>query len=133
MSQANADTVRKLLTAWNRGDIEGTLDQFDAECEVAFRPQVPEPGPFHGRAELRAWVEGFRGAWVSTHAELVEIVAETEDSLVAMLHLTSAGADSGIRIELTWPNLFEFRGGKIWRWRDFNERAEALAAARLSE
>jgi ketosteroid isomerase-like protein len=126
MPGANVDTVRSLLEAWNRGDVDETLDHFDPECEVAFRPQVPEPGPFRGRAELRGWIEDFRGVWDSSKVELVETVAEEEDRLVVVLHLTSEGAGSGIGTELVWPNLFEFRGGRILRWRDFNERQEAL-------
>ena len=133
MSNANAETVRSLLDAWNRGDLEATLDHFDPECEVVFRPQVPEPGPFHGRAELRAWFEGFRAAWGSSHVELVEIVAESEDRLVAILHLKGQGVGSGIGTDLVWHNLFEFRDGRVVRWRDFNARAEALEAAGLTE
>ena len=128
----NADTVRTLLAAWNRGDLDAALDQFAADCEVAFRPQVPEPGPFNGRDELRSWMEGFRAALGSSEVELVEVVASDDDRVIAMLHLTGEGAGSGIGIELTWPNLFEFRDGKIVRWRDFDERAEALAEAGLA-
>jgi ketosteroid isomerase-like protein len=128
----NADTVRALLAAWNRGDLDAALDQFAADCEVAFRPQVPEPGPFHGRDELRSWMEGFRVALGSSEVEMVEVVAGDDDRLIAMLHLTGEGAGSGVGIELTWPNLFEFRDGKIVRWRDFDERAEALEAAGLA-
>jgi ketosteroid isomerase-like protein len=126
------EIVRRLLDAWNRGDVDATLDQFDADCEVAFRPQVPEPGPFHGREQLRAWIEGFRAAWTSSHVDLDEVAAEGEDRLVAVLHLTGVGAESGIPIDLVWANLFEFRDGKILRWRDFDERAQALDAAGLS-
>ena len=131
--EANVEIVRRLLEAWNQGDVAATLDQFDDDCEVAFRPQVPEPGPFHGRVELGAWMEGFRAAWISSRVQLVDVAAEQDDQLVAMLRLTGVGAESGIPIELDWANLFEFRDGKIVRWRDFDDLSEALEAARLGE
>jgi ketosteroid isomerase-like protein len=129
----HVEVVEGLLAAWNRGDLDAALDQFDADCEVVFRPQVPEPGPFHGHDELRGWMEGFRGAWGSSQVGLVEVLGEGLDRLVVMLHVTGEGAGSGIGTDLTWPNLFELGDGKIVRWRDSNERAEALQAAGLSD
>jgi hypothetical protein len=43
------EVVRGMLEAWNSGDVEDVVRFFDPDCEVTFRPQVPEPGPFHGR------------------------------------------------------------------------------------
>jgi ketosteroid isomerase-like protein len=73
MSQENVEIVHRLNEAWNRGDLEAILSFFDRDCEVIFPPEVPEPGPFHGRAELRGWVEGFLTAWDSHHADDVDL------------------------------------------------------------
>ena len=55
MASANAGFVDRLVEAWNRSDVDAILALFDPECEVVFAPEVPEPGPFHGHAELRQW------------------------------------------------------------------------------
>ena len=132
MSQENVEIVHRLNEAWNRGDLEAILSLFDRDCEVIFPPDVPEPGPFHGRAELREWAEGFLAAWDSHHAEVVETI-EVGDSVLVMLHLVGRGVGSGIELDETDAHVFTFRGGRITRWRNFNERHEALEATALSE
>ena len=46
MSQENVEIVRRLVGAWNRGNIDTLLGFFDPDCEVTFPPEVPEPGDF---------------------------------------------------------------------------------------
>jgi ketosteroid isomerase-like protein len=104
MSQENVKAVARLVEAWNEVDVETMLALFDPECEVAFPPEVPEPGPFHGH-----------------------------DSIVAMLHQIGRGSGNRIEMDETDAHVFTFRGGRITRWRNFNERHEALEAAGLRE
>jgi uncharacterized protein len=131
MSRENVEILYRLNEAWNRGDVAAFLSLFDRDCEVIFPPEVPEPGPFHGRAELRGWVEGFLAAWDSHHAEIVETM-EVGDSVLVMLHLVGRGVGSGIELDQTDAHLFTLRHGKITRWRNFSQRSEALEAAGLS-
>jgi ketosteroid isomerase-like protein len=132
MSQENGELVANLVDAWNRGNVDGFLRLFDVDCEVFFRPEVPEPGPFRGHAQLREWAEGFLAAWESHTAEIVELI-EKGDSAVAMLRLVGRGMGSGIAMEETDAHLFVFRDGRIASWHNFADRAEALEAAGLSE
>jgi len=132
MSEENVEVVHRLVQAWNRSDLDAVLEQFDADCEVVFPPEVPEPGPFRGRAEVRQWAEGFLAAWESHRAEVVEVV-ESKDRVVAVLHLVGRGVGSGIDLDETDGHVFAFRDGKITRWQNFLDRREALEAAGLSE
>ena len=120
------------MEAWNRSDVDAILAVFDPECEVVFPPEVPEPGPFRGHAELRQWMEGFLAAWDSHHSEVVEIV-EAGDTVVAMLHQRGRGTGSGVEMDETDAHVFEFRRGKIVRWQNFAERADALGAVGIQE
>jgi uncharacterized protein len=131
MSRENVEIVTSLVEAWNGADMEAILTLFDPDCEVSFPPEVPEPGPFQGHAELRNWAEGFLAAWESHHAEVVELTVEG-DLVLAMLHLTGRGSGSGIVMDETDAHLFTLRDGKIMRWRNFSQRSEALEAAGLS-
>jgi ketosteroid isomerase-like protein len=132
MSQENVEIVTGLVEAWNAADIEAILAVFHAECEVVFPPEVPEPGPFRGHAELRGWVEGFLAAWASHRAEVVELTLE-DGAVLAMLHLTGRGSESGVEMDETDAHVFAFRDGKIISWRNFADRSQALEAVRLSE
>ena len=132
MASANAGFVDRLVEAWNRSDVDAILALFDPECEVVFPPEVPEPGPFHGHAELRQWAEGFLAAWEFHHSEVVEIV-DAGDSVVAMLHLVGRGIGSGVEMDETDAHVFTIGAGRVVRWQNFNERADALAAVGLQE
>jgi ketosteroid isomerase-like protein len=132
MSEEYVEIVAKLVEAWNKEDLDEALALFDLDCEVIFPPEVPEPGPFHGHAELREWAEGFLAAWESHRSEVVEVI-EVGDRVVAMLHLVGRGFGSGIEMDETDAHIFTFRNGKIARWQNFNERSEALEAVGLSE
>ena len=46
MSQEKVKTVANLVDAWNERNVDGFLRFFDADCEVVFPPDVPEPGAF---------------------------------------------------------------------------------------
>jgi ketosteroid isomerase-like protein len=120
------------VEAWNRSDVDAILALFDPECEVVFPPEVPEPGPFHGHAELREWAEGFLDAWEFHRAEVVETV-DAGDSVVAMLRLVGRGIGSGAETDETDPHVFTIQARRIVRWQNFNERADALAAVGLQE
>jgi uncharacterized protein len=132
MSQENVEIVRRLVGAWNGGNIDTLLSFFDPDCEVIFPPEVPEPGPFHGHAELRQWAEGFMAAWESHHAEIVE-THDAGDTVVVSLHLTGRGGGSGVEMEETDAHLFALRNGKIVRWQNFLDHSEALEVIGLSE
>jgi ketosteroid isomerase-like protein len=123
--------VEGMLDAWNSGDLDAVLPYFDPACEVVFRPQVPEPGPFHGRDKLREWADGFLSAWESVSTELASS-AGTGDRLFAEVRLKARGTGSGIDTEFTEVFVFTVRGGRIVRWQGFTDPAEARAAAGLS-
>ena len=123
----NVETVTRLVEAWNRANVDAMLALFHADCEVVFPPEVPEPGPFRGHAELRGWVEGFLGAWEFHRAEVVELTAE-DGVVLAMLHLTGRGSESGIEMDEMDAHLFAFRDGKVISWQNFGDRSQALKA-----
>jgi ketosteroid isomerase-like protein len=115
------------------GNVEILLRFFDPNCEVIFRPEVPEPGPFHGHAELRRWAEGFMSAWDTHHAHVVETHDLGEGRVVVSLHLAGRGRGSGVEMEETDAHLFAVRNGKVIRWQNFLDCSEALKAVGLAE
>ena len=132
MSQENVKLVHRMVDAWNRGDVDAFLSRYDPECEVVFRAEVPEPGPFHGHPELKQWVDGFLAAWESHRAEVVEVM-DAGDDVVAVLHMVGRGAGSGMDLDETDAHVFTIREGRITRWQNFNARPDAIEAARLAK
>ena len=130
MSRENEEVVRKVVAAWNVGDVDGWLELCAPDIEVVFPPDVPEPGPFHGRDELRAWAEGFIAAWEDFQAEIQQAIPAGEQVVVA-LHYRGHGRNTGIEIEQTDWHVFTIRNSKVARWRNYGEQAAALAAVGL--
>jgi ketosteroid isomerase-like protein len=130
MSTEPTEVVRRAIEAWT-DDLDDFLALFHPDCEVVFRPDVPEPGPFHGREELRGWAESFRSAWESQELE-IEATAARRSEVYIELGIVSHGAGSGIGSSQTFPFVFTVEDGLITRWRGFTESDEARAAAGLS-
>ena len=118
--------MRSAIGAWNDRDVDGFLGCFDEACEVTFPPDVPEPGPFRGRDELRSWVLGFLAAWERYSAEIVELDVGPSEVFLE-LHLGGVGTGSSIEIEQTDFHLMEVERGVITRWRNYADRDAALA------
>jgi ketosteroid isomerase-like protein len=131
VSQETIEIVRDSVAAWNRGDVDSFIACFDPDCEVVFRPDVPEPGPFRGRSELRQWVDSFRAAWESFQVEIVE-PESVADRVFAKLRVVGRAASTGIGINDTHVFVYTVRDGQIVRWQGFIEADEARAAAGLN-
>jgi hypothetical protein len=132
MSEENVEVIHGVVEAWNHADVDAFVAFFDPDCEVVFRPEVPEPGPFHGHAELRQWVEGFLAAWEFHRAEVVDI-RPTDGGAFASLHFVGRGSGSSIEMDETDAHVFAFKERRIVVWRNFQAPEEALEAAGLSE
>jgi len=132
MPQDPVELVRNGIAAWSRGDIDGFLSLFAPECEVSFRPDVPEPGPFRGRTELRQWAEGFLSAWETHRADIVQADAAA-DHVFALVRTDGVSAATRIETESTEAFVFTFREGQVVRWHGFSSADEAREYAGLSQ
>jgi ketosteroid isomerase-like protein len=132
MSREHVELVHRAVAAWNTRDIDRWLELTAPDVEVVFPQDVPEPGPFHGRDELRAWAEGFMTAWDDFEAEVRQAIPVGEQ-VVVELHQRGHGRETGIEMEQTDWHVFSVRDGRIVRWRAYWTREGALEAAGLRE
>ena len=121
-------TVRRLIDRWNAGDVDGFLRCFAPDAEVAFPPQVPEPGPFHGRDELRRWIDGFLEAWEEHRVE-IERIEPAGDDVFAVFRYRARGRDTRIDIDYSEGHRFSFAGEAVSSWRVFSDAEEARRKA----
>jgi len=60
MSHENVELVRKAIDALNRGDLDAWLGFLSPDVAWEALRDVPGLGDvYHGRAEVREWIEGF--------------------------------------------------------------------------
>jgi ketosteroid isomerase-like protein len=61
VSQENVELVRRVIEAWNRGDIDGWLDQATSDFVwIPAGPAAVERSVYRGRDEVR---EAMAGGW----------------------------------------------------------------------
>jgi ketosteroid isomerase-like protein len=132
MADENVEIVRGILDEWGRGNFRAGTERFDPYSTLVLRSDFPEAGGHHGPEEIRAYMEGFLGAWEKVVIEPEEFIA-AGDSVVVAVHQVATGKGSGAPVEMRYFSVWTLRGGVVLRVEHIFERSDALEAAGLSE
>jgi ketosteroid isomerase-like protein len=131
MSQENVELTRRAFQAFDDRDLDALLAMLDEDVE-AFPILAGMEGGFHGHDGVRRWWASLLGTFPDFQAEVVE-VRDLGDMTIATLHLRGHGAESDTPLDATAWQITEFRHGRGIRWSVHMSKAEALAAAGVSE
>jgi ketosteroid isomerase-like protein len=140
MSEENVEIVRRVFEAFQtgleRGDPGALFDLETVADDLEWMPFPGLPGmpqSYRGRDGfiefMRTWTEGFEG-WSLEYERLIDA---PDDRVVALLHQSATGKESGVPVELHFGQVSELEDGRVIRVRNFPDLAEALEAAGLSE
>jgi len=135
MSEENVEPFKRGIEAFNREDVEGLLEELDAEVEFHAVLQVM----LGGEATVYRAHEGVRELLRdldSTFAELdigISEIRDLGDRVVGIGHLRGRGKESGAEVESPYVVVVEFKNGKGVRVSDYFDPFEALEAAGLTE
>ena len=132
MSQENVEIVRRHIEAWNRRDLTTWLALFRSDAEIDWsRARGPLKGVYRGHGELEAFWDEF---WSTFEEVQVETHGFTEaGSEVVVSNTAHVRGREGIEVTARSTFVYTVENGQITRLRMFQERAEALEAAGLSE
>jgi ketosteroid isomerase-like protein len=87
-----------------------------------------------GAEGVREWFRDiFEGLDEDARYETEEILADSEDFVVARVRLVGRGARSGAPVELRWVGVTWYEGGRATRSVGYLRRREALKAVGLEE
>jgi ketosteroid isomerase-like protein len=95
------------------------------------RSRGPFRGVYRGRQEVLAFFAEVDEAWDEVeyfHTELIPI----GERVVRVGGMRARGRGSGVEIEASGAQVFEFRDGMVWRVTLYQDRDEALAAVGLT-
>jgi ketosteroid isomerase-like protein len=129
MSEQNAETTRRFTEALVRGDYEAAAAELDPKVEID-DTDIPEST---GADSFYAWLARWDAAWEEWRIEDLEIRSVGDDRTVNLFKMIVRGQGSGIELTRDDATLVEFRDGKIVRIGYYNDQAQALEAAGLSE
>src|SRR5262245_28964806 len=132
MSQANLEMTRRLIDAYNRGDVESFLAEMDPDIEWIPIMAVLEGRVYRGHDQIRGWLEDIARDW-EYFEPCYEEYHDLGDRVLIFGRWRARARASGVVLEnqpATW--LYEVKDGKAAWMRTFTDRAEALEAAGLS-
>ena len=132
MSQENVEIVRRAIDAFNQRDVDDLVRDWDPEIELDWsRSRGLEAGIYRGQeAVLGFWktfFEMFDRATVSP-----EEFIECREHVLVPNRTYFRGRD-GVTVEAQSVMVATLRNGRIVEWRLYQEMAQALEAAGLSE
>jgi ketosteroid isomerase-like protein len=131
MSQENVEQFVEATEAFNRGDLEAWLRQYDTE--VVFEPQVTAiDGTYVGHDGLRAFVTNINDVYEHFQIHLHD-VRDLGERVLALGTATAIGKGSGIKQETALAIVANLRDGRINHFKDYGEKAQALEAVGLAE
>lgn len=126
----NEEVVRRAFDAWNRGDLEGTIQLAHDDIEIILAGVFPDlERTYRGTDGFREFWELFRGAWNQIWIEETEIEAG-EEAVFAATIFHGVGRDD-IPVERPFHFAFHIRDGRIASYRTFSDSDSARAAAGL--
>jgi len=133
MSQENVEIVRRMFDAYNRGDLEGTLNCVAPEYE--FHPSGLFMDAQHVYRGRDGWVDfwhTFGAAWESITIS-IERIEDLGEEVLVLGTFHGKGCGSGVETtrEAAWLN--SVQEGLLMRTRTFPNWGAALEAAGLSE
>ena len=123
----NVELVRQLWTAFERGGIDAVLEIVDEDVE--WEPYGGGGTVYRGHDGLRAYMQGRRERGEEADGRLYSAFAKG-DAVVARGEVRIRGEHGIVTMQPGW--LYEFRGGKLIRFRGFPTQEAALRAAGLA-
>jgi ketosteroid isomerase-like protein len=132
MSEENVEIVRKVIDAFNRGDLDAWLGFLSPEVVWESLPLPGFRDVYRGRAEAREWIELLLEVF-DFHLEIDEITALSDDRVLMAASTRGRGRGSGLPLERQSWEVLWLADGLITRRQGLLTRDEALEAAGLSE
>ena len=132
MSQENVDIVRRGFDALNRGDTDGVVAEMAPDIEWYPTSDFVDIGPFRGHDGVRALMSLLFGVFDSYCLEPEELI-DAGDAVIAPVHQTGQGKESGIEADVRYILVFKLSEGRAVRVESYYDRRDALKAAGTEE
>jgi len=132
MSEENVELVRRLTDAINARVVPAELLASDIRLDNVTTAVTNEV--YAGLDGARKWMDDLYGALDDQATyDTLEIIAEGDDFVVAIVRFAGRGRVSGAPLELRYVSVTWIRDGKIARGAAYESRREALRAVGLKE
>lgn len=117
--------LRAAYAAFNRGDMDATVEPLDTQIEWTEPADFPGGGTYHGREGARQYLAQSRAAWAKVISEPEQFIP-AGNRIVVFVHVRLLPKDSSEWQEARIADVYSFRNGKAIQMRAFADRQEAL-------
>jgi ketosteroid isomerase-like protein len=132
VSEADVESVKRGVEAYNRGDVEGVLEGADPEVIAVPVRSLLEGGEYSGHDGLRKFLADMEEDWESREVELTD-VRDLGDRVLVLGNFHAVGKASGSEVRQPVAWVCEMRDAKLLRLNAFSDQEAALAEVGLSE
>jgi ketosteroid isomerase-like protein len=132
MSQENVEILRRAMPESAPANPEDLFSILDENVEWDYVGAFPEIQTAHGPAEVREFLREWSEAFDDFSFQAEEMV-DAGDSVVVRVHQSGRGKETGAQVKSDAWQVFTLRDGKVAHCRGYDTKAQALAAAGLSE
>jgi ketosteroid isomerase-like protein len=130
MSEENVEIVRRWIEAFNRGGVDMAAHFVDSDVEWTTTGLYIEAGTYRGHEGVLRYLDALAAEFEDFRSEPEELI-DAGDQVVVPVRITGRGRQSGAPVDLAFTMVVSLRNGRIFRIRNFPEKAEALEAAGL--
>jgi ketosteroid isomerase-like protein len=131
MSEENVESVRRVYERFGEGDFRASVDLFDRHIVYLMMRDAPWAEAYLGVEAVAAARELF-DTWADFTLKAEELIP-AGDSVLVSVRQQGVARISGVPTDEHYFTVWSFRGRKVIRIENFQERAQALEAAGLSE
>jgi ketosteroid isomerase-like protein len=132
MSQENVEVVRRFYEAFNLGEYSRGPEFFAPDVELDLSRNVFNPVTDRGYEGVERLLAMVNDVWDDFRFEPEELI-DAGGRVVAVVRLSGKGKGSGVPVDQTDSHVWTLGDGKCTRLAVYQDRAEALEAAGLSE
>jgi uncharacterized protein len=126
----NVALVRTIMEAFERGDTETQLANFDPDVALVEWPEGPDQRTYHGHEGAIQAYQSWGEAWEWLRNEVEEIV-ENGDKVLTCGRTHGKGKGSSVEVAIDAFNVYTIREAKVTRIEFFITKEPALRAAGL--
>jgi uncharacterized protein len=126
---ANTDTLKQGYEAYGRGDIDAAMEAWsdDIQWENPNAKQIPNPGVYQGKDEVRRLLAEFPEDWEDLSVSPDEFL-EQGDTVVVLGHIEGRAKETGTEVKFPFVHVWRFDDGQVTRMQNLFDTALAAEA-----
>lgn len=122
--------VKEFMSLFESGDREKWRGYFDPEVVWdTSASEMPAAGVYRGHSGVENFFRDWLGVWTDYEVVTREYLDAGDGMVVVVFRQSGTGRGSGVRTERDFFGLYELTESKVVRFRLYESRKEALAAA----